>query len=297
MGQTTEAEGFDRPSLLLPGAQQQLLRSVLAGDGVQEVILVLVNGGPVDVSTAVQSKTVTAIIETFQPGELGGDAMIAILDGSQSPSGKMPYTTYFENYTTSRDIREVNLQAGRGTTYMWMRDPVLFPFGAGIEFTQFEYTWSNEPPSSAVHKTTVLTIPSGGGGSGAPQDLAALSIEHTVTVSNVGARASPVVVLAFIVAIAGSPTGTPIKKLFGFERLNLVAPGQNSTVSFVSDAKSLGVIDAMGAKQLMAGHYRIEIGSVTNPAICQLELRGPNVVVEENHWVASMVTRRKQTNK
>ena len=74
--------------------------------------------------------------------------------------------------------------------------------------------------------------------------------------------------------------------------MNLVAPGQ-----FVSDAKSLGVIDAMGAKQLMAGRYRIEIGSVTNPAICQLELRGLNVAVEENHWVASMVTRRKQTNK
>eukprot|EP01043_Picozoa_sp_COSAG02_P047631 COSAG02_NODE_4585_length_5189_cov_9.203929_7_plen_152_part_00 len=100
--QTTEAEGFDRLTLGLVGAQQQLLDQVLRRSAEKStpvpVVLVLVNGGPIDVSTAVESEHV-AILETFQPGELGGDAIINIMDGTSSPSGKMPYTTYFANYT------------------------------------------------------------------------------------------------------------------------------------------------------------------------------------------------------
>ena len=102
--QTTEAEGFDRRTLGLVGAQQQLLDQVIQASAAKPtltpVVLVLVNGGPIDVSTAVESDVVVAILETFQPGELGGDAMINIMDGTSSPSGKMPYTTYFANYTT-----------------------------------------------------------------------------------------------------------------------------------------------------------------------------------------------------
>ncbi len=101
--QTTEAEGFDRRTLGLVGAQQQLLEQVIQASVAKPtptpVVLVLVNGGPVDVSTAVQSDTVVAILETFQPGELGGDAIIDLMDGTSSPSGKMPYTTYFANYS------------------------------------------------------------------------------------------------------------------------------------------------------------------------------------------------------
>lgn len=99
--QTTEAEGFDRHTLALVGAQQQLLEQIIQASKPTStpVVLVLVNGGPIDVSTAVESDQVVAILEAFQPGELGADAMIDILDGTSSPSGKMPYTTYFANYT------------------------------------------------------------------------------------------------------------------------------------------------------------------------------------------------------
>jgi len=49
-------------------------------------------------------------------GELGGDAIMDLLTGVQSPSGKMPYTTYAQAYTTSRDIRNMDLRADGGTT-------------------------------------------------------------------------------------------------------------------------------------------------------------------------------------
>ena len=36
------------------------------------------------------SGAVRAIVDAFQPGELGADAVMDILDGTASPSGKMP---------------------------------------------------------------------------------------------------------------------------------------------------------------------------------------------------------------
>jgi len=67
--QTTEAENFDRYSLGLPGAQQDLLEAVAA---VQDnVVIVLQNGGPIAVDWAVKSLKVRAILDAFQPGQLG----------------------------------------------------------------------------------------------------------------------------------------------------------------------------------------------------------------------------------
>jgi len=283
--------------------------------------------------------------------------MINIMDGSSSPSGKMPYTTYFANYTTGqvklhnitlrppphsvpvsqdseklkllttidgllgfhchsrvlhawcawpvcvsnirRDIREGDLQAGSGTTYWWMKEPVLFPFGSGLEYTTFSFSWGNTPPSSASPSSAALAplvvdIPAAADAEEQLQLLQALSIDHSVVVTNTGTRASPVVVLAFIVATADSPPDTPIKKLFGFERVANVEPGQNATVHFASDAASLGVVGATGARLLMAGRYRIEIGSVTaQSAVRELELRGDsNAVVEENSWAQAMAAGR-----
>jgi hypothetical protein len=97
--QTTEAENFDRVSLRLPGAQEELLELVASVS--KNVVVVLMNGGPLAIEFAKSSPSVRAIVEAFQPGELGGDAILDILTGVVSPSGKMPYTTYTEEYVAT----------------------------------------------------------------------------------------------------------------------------------------------------------------------------------------------------
>jgi beta-glucosidase len=94
--QTTEAENFDRAELSLPGAQQALLEAV--AEVQPNLVLVLQNGGPIAVDWAKSSPRVKAIIEAFQPGQLGGDAICDILSGASSPSGKLPYTVYTEGF-------------------------------------------------------------------------------------------------------------------------------------------------------------------------------------------------------
>jgi beta-glucosidase len=122
---------------------------------------------------------------------------------------------------------------------------------------------------------------------GSMDDLA-----HKVVVRNVGSRSSPVVVLAFVVATPDSPKDTPLKRLFGFERINDISPGSNVTVTFVSDASSLSVVTANGSRQIIPGRYRIEIGSVSSPAVRDLILRGRASTVESNDWVESVGRRR-----
>ena len=92
--------------------------------------------------------------------------------------------------------------------------------------------------------------------------LTELSISHTVTVYNTGSRTSPVVILAFVVATLDSPPETPLKKLFGFQRFQSIAPGSNKTVTFVNDASNLATVATNGSHQLLPGRYRIEIAKI-----------------------------------
>lgn len=276
--QTTEAENFDRRTLTLVGAQQQLLEAVLAVQ--DKVVLVLINGGPIDVSSAVANPAARAVVEAFQPGELGGDAIVDVLSGAVSPSGRMPYTTYFANFT-ARDIRDVDLRSGSGITYQWFRDPVVFPFGFGLSYTSFRFQWSDNPAAAAPK---ALQLPTSAEG------VSAFSIQHTVTVTNTGDRASDVVVLAFAVATAGSPDDMPLRRLFGFERVTMLQPGANATVTFASDASALSIVprDGTTASRLFPGVVRVECGGAPTYIARDYDLVGPPVTVEDNAWLSSL---------
>ena len=107
LDQTSEAENFDRNNLTLPGVQKELVQSVLAAQ--PNTVVVLVNGGPV--SSEWIASNVPAVVEAFYPGELGGDAIVDVLVGDYNPGGKMLYTVYPENFTDSRDIRDMDPRA------------------------------------------------------------------------------------------------------------------------------------------------------------------------------------------
>ena len=60
----------------------------------------LINGGQVVIPWA--NKNISAIVESFYPGQMGGDAMAAILYGDASPSGRLPYTFYDADFVSRR---------------------------------------------------------------------------------------------------------------------------------------------------------------------------------------------------
>ncbi|CAN6862039.1 unnamed protein product [Brassica oleracea] len=84
LDQSIEAETRDRTGLLLPGYQQDLVTRVAqASKG--PVILVLLSGGPIDVSLAKNNPRVAAIIWAGYPGQAGGAAIADIIFGAVSP--------------------------------------------------------------------------------------------------------------------------------------------------------------------------------------------------------------------
>ena len=94
-------------------------------------VVVLIHGGPLAAESAATSSKVRAILDAFQPGELGADAIMQMVVGETSPSGLMPYTTYLQNFT-ARDIREVDLKVRPCPAFL----PVFF--GGAPQFS-FKY--------------------------------------------------------------------------------------------------------------------------------------------------------------
>lgn len=81
---TQETEDHDRVSLLLPGKQMNLVSSV-ADASKNPVILVLIGGGPLDVSFAEKNPQIASIIWLGYPGEAGGKALAEIIFGEFNP--------------------------------------------------------------------------------------------------------------------------------------------------------------------------------------------------------------------
>ena len=81
---TEEREDFDRVSLLLPGKQMSLIHTI-ASVAKKPLVLVLLGGGPVDVSFAKQDPRIASILWLGYPGEVGGQVLPEILFGVYNP--------------------------------------------------------------------------------------------------------------------------------------------------------------------------------------------------------------------
>lgn len=84
INQNHEREDLDREDLVLPGKQQSLIMSV-AEAAKKPVVLVLLCGGPVDVSFAKNEPKIGSILWAGYPGQGGGKAVAEIIFGDHNP--------------------------------------------------------------------------------------------------------------------------------------------------------------------------------------------------------------------
>jgi beta-glucosidase len=205
--QDMSGEAASRSSLDLPGRQLELLKAV-AETG-KPVVLVLLNGRPLDVSWA--NENVAAILEAWYPGSEGGNAVANLLFGDAVPGGKLPFTwvknagqiPLYYSHNLSQD------PAKQDQRYWEEKTVPLYPFGYGLSYTTFAY--SNLKLSQ-------------------PEIKIGNSVEVTAEVKNIGTRAGEEVVQLYIHQQAGSAS-RPVRELKGFERIAL-APGEMKTVRF-----------------------------------------------------------------
>lgn len=224
-------ENASRASISLPRVQEQLAEELsVAG---KPMVLVLANGRPLHLSRI--EPYFNAIIEGWQPGIGGGDALAGILSGRINPSGKLAMT--FPAAEGQIPIYYNRRKSGRPHQGFY-RDGTsepLYPFGHGLSYTDFEYS-DISLSDSDITKGKGLTA--------------------TVSVKNIGEVPGLETVMWYISDPYCSIT-RPVKELKHFEK-RTINPGETEVFTFEIDpGRDLGFVDAKGSRFLEPGEYRV----------------------------------------
>ena len=138
-----ESEGFDRPNMRLPEQHDRLIRAVSTVN--PNTVVVLANGAPVEMPWVDAPR---AILEGYLGGQAGGSALADLLFGITNPSGKLAETFPLHQSDVAADQwfpgsgRQVPYREGLYVGYRYFDSAggsVLFPFGHGLSYTEFEY--------------------------------------------------------------------------------------------------------------------------------------------------------------
>lgn len=233
----TDGEGNDVASLDLSGVQEDLIRAVFETG--TPTVVVLINGRPL--STRWTSEHVPALLEAWEPGERGGEAVADVLFGNYNPTGRLAISVprhsgtlpAYYNYKPSKAY----WMASRKNSYVDIPAGPLYPFGYGLSYTTFDYSNLRIEPG---------TIHAGG------------QAKVTLDVKNTGARAG-VDTVQLYVHEEYAPVSTPVKQLRGFERVSL-EPGEKRTVTLTLKPEDLQLLDADMHWRVAPGDFEIMVG-------------------------------------
>ncbi len=233
-GTHTDGESHDVASLDLSGPQEDLIRAVFETG--TPTVVVLINGRPL--STRWTSEHVPALVEAWEPGERGGEAVADVVFGNYNPTGRLAISVprhsgqlpVYYNYKPSKAER---IERG----YVDMPATPLYPFGYGLSYTGFEYGNLRVEPAE-IH----------------PGDDARVTLD----VKNTGDRPGVETVQLYIHE-KYAPVSTPVKQLRGFERVEL-NPGETKSVTFKLLPEDLLLLDIVMHWKVVPGVFEIMAG-------------------------------------
>jgi beta-glucosidase len=226
-------EELDRKEIELPKVQRDLINEISAVN--PNIIIVLENGGPVALAGA--ENKANAIVEAWFVGEFGGKAIADVLFGDVNPGGKLPETFYAstQQLPPMSDYDLIN----HPRTYMYFEQPVLFPFGYGLSYTQFEYS-NIKLGADKIKKNGEIEIQ--------------CTIQNTGKVK--GDEVAQVYAHCFNASIK-----VPVNQLKRFQRITL-EPGESKTLTFKIPASEFSFYDTrINNLKTTPGQWEIQIGS------------------------------------
>lgn len=143
-GGPVEYEAGDRQTMRLPDVQERAILETARQN--RNTIVIVFAGAAVDLSA--WKDEVAAILYVGFPGEKGDEVVSDILVGNINPSGKLSETfpLCYEDIASSNTRRVAGVtryQEGLDVGYRYFDtygEPVAFPFGHGLSYSQFEYS-------------------------------------------------------------------------------------------------------------------------------------------------------------
>lgn len=146
LDQTMEREKLDREDLVLPGKQQSLITRI-ANVAKKPVVLVLLSGGPVDISQEKDNEKVGGILWAGYPGQDGGTAIAEVIFGDYNPGGRLPMTWYPQDFVkvpmTDMRMRADKSSGYPGRTYRFYQGKKVFEFGYGLSYSNYTYEFDD----------------------------------------------------------------------------------------------------------------------------------------------------------
>lgn len=141
-----DTEGFDKPDLVLPYGQDDLIKEILKAN--KNTVVVMICGTPVEMGQWLDMAP--AIVHSSYAGMEGGTALAEVLLGHVNPSGKLPMTfpkTLMDSPAHSigefPGVQTVHYKEGLYVGYRYFdtyKVEPLFCFGHGLSYTTFEYS-------------------------------------------------------------------------------------------------------------------------------------------------------------
>ena len=226
-------------------------------------VVVLLNIGGV-IETASWKELPDAILCAWQAGQEGGNSVVDVLSGKQSPSGKFTMTwpiKFTDAYSSKNfpidletkidmlnqgqkgNVKNVDYTDYEEDIYVGYRYfdsfevPVSYPFGYGLSYTTFEYS-----DAKIAQKNDIYDV--------------------TVTIKNTGTFEGKEVVELYISAPDNKAANKPAKELKAFAKTKLLKPGESETLTLSITAPELASFDEAASAWIVAeGEYQFLIGA------------------------------------
>ena len=242
-GRATDGEGHDVASLDLSGVQEELIQAVFATG--TPTVVVLINGRPL--STRWTAEHVPALVEAWEPGERGGEAVADVLFGNYNPTGRLAISVprhsgqlpVYYNYKPGKADR---IDQG----YADMPATPLYAFGYGLSFTRFDYGKLRVEPAEI---------------------RASGEARVTLDVKNTGDRPGVETVQLYLHE-KYAPVSTPVKQLRGFARVPLNA-GETKKVTLNLTPEDLQLLDVDSHWRVVPGEFEIMVGKSSAEIVLQ----------------------------
>ena len=227
----TSGEDTDRSDIDLVGLQNELIRKVAASG--KPTILVLVSGRPLGTEWAAEH--LPALINAWEPGMYGGQAIAEIMYGKVNPSAKLAVTI-------PRSVGQTQMIYNHKPSqyfhpYAVTPSTPLYSFGYGLSYNTYEYS--------------DLTIDK-------EEMTAEQTLKVSVKVKNTGKMAGDEIVQLYIRDCFSQVT-RPVKELKDFARIPL-APGEEKTVEFTVTPDKLMFLDRHLDPIVEPGEFILMVG-------------------------------------
>jgi beta-glucosidase len=275
------SEGWDRPNLADNYSDTLVLN---VAQQCNNTMVVIHNAGVRLVDAWIEHPNVTAVLFAHVPGQDSGSALVEVMYGKQSPSGRLPYTVakkesdYGELLApvfpdnSSSYFTQSNFTEGLSIDYRYFLAKNITPryeFGYGLTYTTFEYHNLSIEVMGEVERSY---IPPGHGSydASAPMPEGGLPSLWDVmavvncTMSNSGDFTAAEVAQLYV----QMPESGPHRVLRGFEKQD-IGPGSSTRISFPLTRRDLSRWDTVIQQWVLDdGIYDILVGkSVSDIAL------------------------------